>query len=164
MITIAEQDAIRDRLTLLAERNGGILTPDIVVADAAKKDSPLHSRFEWSDKKAAIQHRLDQARELIRGVRILITTEKTTVSTVAYVRDPRLSADQQGYLSVLKVRTDLDLARETLIDEFSRAGAILRRARELAVAFDLAGQTDAIITEVETIRTKVAASVEQRPN
>ena len=48
----------------------GHLTPDLVVQAAQYEQSPIHSIFEWDDGKAAHQHRLWQARRLIRSVRI----------------------------------------------------------------------------------------------
>tara|TARA_Y100000310_G_scaffold74364_2_gene70543 strand:+ start:782 stop:1288 length:507 start_codon:yes stop_codon:yes gene_type:complete len=50
--------------------NGGQLTPERVVGEAAKKRSPLHPHFEWDDKIAAHEHRLDQARYIIRMVAV----------------------------------------------------------------------------------------------
>jgi hypothetical protein len=41
------------------------LTPDNVVATAAHPKNPLHDYFEWDDIKAANNHRLHQARQLI---------------------------------------------------------------------------------------------------
>lgn len=46
----------------------GRLTPEAVVADARSPNSPLHSFFEWDDSAAAQEHRLQQARGLIRTV------------------------------------------------------------------------------------------------
>jgi len=51
-------------------RDHGKLTPHLVVEEARPIDSPLHSRFEWDDAVAAEAYRIDQARELIRSVRI----------------------------------------------------------------------------------------------
>lgn len=52
----------------------GRLTPALVV-EAASEDTDagrlLHSRLEWDDGRAAEQHRLAQARELIRSVRVV---------------------------------------------------------------------------------------------
>ena len=58
--------------TVLDELNQahGHLTPDLVVQAATDEKSPLHPVFEWDDGKAAHQHRLWQARKLIRSVRI----------------------------------------------------------------------------------------------
>lgn len=44
----------------------GILRPADVVREAADAASALHPFFEWHDATAAHQHRLEQARELIR--------------------------------------------------------------------------------------------------
>ena len=49
-------------------RTHGHLTPDLVVQAAQYEQSPIHSIFEWDDGKAAHQHRLWQARRLIRSV------------------------------------------------------------------------------------------------
>ena len=58
--------------TVLDELNQahGHLTPDLVLAAAADEQSPIHSIFEWDDGKAGHQHRLWQARHLIRSVKI----------------------------------------------------------------------------------------------
>ena len=58
--------------TVLDELNQahGHLTPELVLNSALDSDSPLHSVFEWEDSKAAHQHRLWQARKLIRSVRV----------------------------------------------------------------------------------------------
>ena len=49
----------------------GALTPDAVVAAAEEEDHPLHSSFTWDDDIAAHAHRINQARKLIRRVRII---------------------------------------------------------------------------------------------
>jgi len=48
----------------------GILRPADVVEAALNPKSPLHGCFEWDDDKAAKQYRLEQARKLIREVRV----------------------------------------------------------------------------------------------
>lgn len=49
----------------------GELTPSAVVTAAKPKNHPLHSQFTWDDKDAADQFRLEQARGLIRSVKIV---------------------------------------------------------------------------------------------
>jgi hypothetical protein len=44
----------------------GILRPEDVIKEAEKLSSPLHSSFEWDDKIASHEYRLEQARKLIR--------------------------------------------------------------------------------------------------
>lgn len=55
-------------LEALAEQRG-VTARDVL--DAARSiNSPLHSYFEWSDKVAADLHRLDQARVILRTIRV----------------------------------------------------------------------------------------------
>lgn len=42
------------------------LTAEVVVKEAEDPLSPLHSKFEWDNKEAGIQYRLEQARRLLR--------------------------------------------------------------------------------------------------
>lgn len=162
MKTKEEREAIREELERIAGKNGGLLTPDDVVASARQKNSILHGMFEWDEKKAAHAYRVDQARVLIRSVTVVITTEKTNVSTVAYVRDPDIEADEQGYVSTVSLIGDTERCRAALVAEFSRAAAALRRARELAVAFGMDGEVTAVADSIDTMRTRITASVEQR--
>jgi hypothetical protein len=66
----AHKDAneVGKHLELLKEQFKGELTPNDILEDAKNHNSPLHSYFEWDDGKAAEQHRLQQARGLIRTV------------------------------------------------------------------------------------------------
>lgn len=48
----------------------GQLTPGTVVSAAKAPRHPLHPYFEWDDTKAAKAFRLDQARALIRSIRV----------------------------------------------------------------------------------------------
>ena len=162
MSTKIEQEAVREALENLRVKGGGRLTAEAVVVEATRKDSVLHDLFEWDAKKAAHAFRLDQARALIRSVRVVITTERTTVSTVGYVRDPDLENGEQGYVSTASLIGDAERSRSALVAEFSRAASALRRARELAVAFEMAGEVDAVTESVDVLRTKVEARVEQR--
>src|SRR4051812_6293981 len=69
-------DAVKQTLLALADKNGGLLQPEEVVESARDRGSPLHAVFEWNNAKAAHEHRLSTARSLIRMVRIeVITTD-----------------------------------------------------------------------------------------
>lgn len=131
------QKAIAKRLERIARRNGGILTPDAVVEDARDESSPLHEQFTWDDTEAAKQWRLEQARTLIRSVKIEIKADEKTVSTVRYVRSPEASGKQQGYADVTRLRTREDLAREALRRELAAAKALFDRCESLAEVFQL---------------------------
>lgn len=66
----ADPQKIGQELAKIAEAHGGRLMPEDVVNSARKTDNPLHPHFEWNDKLAAQSYRLDQARNIIRIIRI----------------------------------------------------------------------------------------------
>ena len=154
MMTSEQREAIKERLALIEKANGGRLTPDDVVQDAKKKDSPLHAHFEWDTKKAAAAYWIEQARELIVSVRVVVRTEHTRVSAPYYVRDPNAESGQQGYVSVPMLRTDQDMARDALVAEFGRVAAMLTRARALAAALEAADDVDALLQNVVGLRQR----------
>lgn len=141
-------NVVAEVLRAIADRNGGRLTPELVVEAAKSKDSPLHTHFTWDVKKAAHERWIDQARTLIRSVKVEITTTQFTVRAPAYVRDPAAAADEQGYASLGRLRTDEDLAREAVVYEFSRASAALARAKAVAAALDLSDAIEEVQTRV----------------
>lgn len=83
---VLDAKAVGEHLELLRKQQHGELTPEDVLADAANHNSPLHSFFEWDDTEAARQHRLQQARGLIRAVVAIYTSDdRPAVRTKAYV-------------------------------------------------------------------------------
>lgn len=65
----ANPQAIGESLEQIAEKTGA-LTPGAVVDAARSPRSVLHRHFEWDDQKAAEQHRLMQARDLIASIHV----------------------------------------------------------------------------------------------
>lgn len=145
-----DRSVIAAELQRIAGR-AGKLTPQNVVDEARNPHSPLHNCFEWDDEAAGNAWRLEQAREIIRSVRVEITTESRTISTVYYVRDPEKASDEQGYVSLPKLRRRPDIAREALVAEFARASAAMKRARDLADALEMAGEIEEITTRIEAL-------------
>lgn len=78
-------EAVGRHLENLRARNGGILTPEIVLDDAQDESSPLHPFFEWDDTEAARQFRLKQARNVIRSVVAIYKEAPTREPIRAYV-------------------------------------------------------------------------------
>lgn len=140
------------------EQINGYITPDMLIADAKDPVSPLHNQFNWDVNEAAKAHWIETARKIIRSVKVIVTVDKKTIRTVAYVRDPSLSGSEQGYLSVEKVRNDKDKARDVLIDEFKRAGSALQRAQRLAMAFNIQDQVENMARNINKLRKDVEES------
>lgn len=154
-------DAVRQALAALEAANKGILRPEDVVEAARPKGSVLHSSFTWDNRAAAEAHRINEARTLIRSVRVDITVNRVIVPTPYYMRDPRL-APEQGYRSLGKLRTDEDLARETILAEFTRAIGALRRAKAIAAALSMSDEIEAIEQQVDALVGRASAAGEAR--
>lgn len=156
-------DKVEEALLKIADELGR-LTPQQVVEAATPDDHPLHDQFEWRDGVAAHQFRLDQARTLIRTVEVRIRIEKRIVRTVAYIRDPDSDPDQQGYVSVTKLRQNPDAARVAVVNEFVRAAAALRRARDLAVVLGTHGEEiDELLNRVTRLQDRIDDAAEAAP-
>lgn len=76
-----------EELAAIHEREGA-LTPPVVVEAARPKDATLHPVFEWDNKKAAEAYRINQARNLIRAVEIVTTTDGKESAAPVYVHIP----------------------------------------------------------------------------
>jgi hypothetical protein len=61
--------SLRDQMATIYSTHG-LLTPALVVDVARPAEHPLHSRFDWDDATAGESWRRQQARELIRSVRL----------------------------------------------------------------------------------------------
>lgn len=94
--------------------HGGELTPPAVLERARSANSSLHAHFEWDDGKAAEQHRLAQAGELIRSITVDISHSnieppKTVRAFVSVERETGRS-----YTSTLHAMGDKELRRQVL--------------------------------------------------
>ena len=61
-----------EELARIAKANKNRLEAKMVVEEATKKSSVFHDYFEWDDSVAGKEYRLDQARCLIRSIKIII--------------------------------------------------------------------------------------------
>jgi hypothetical protein len=88
------------------------VTPDDVVADAQAKSSPLHNFFEWDDSEAAQRYRVQQARYLLRSIRVVIEKQEAVTETRAFVRVTVQEPEQDArrvYTSVQHALSEDDL-------------------------------------------------------
>ena len=70
MATPQEPDPLQAALLEIRAANDGILTAAAIVEAAADPEHALHGRFEWNDEKAGHKYRVQQARQLVRVVRM----------------------------------------------------------------------------------------------
>ena len=157
-------DETKGHLEAIAAAHGGTLRPEDVGKAARAADHPLHSRFEWDNAKAAEAHRLDQARSLIRSVKVTISTTTRNLSVCWFAHDPMLPPGEQGYVSQVKIRSSEEIARAAVASEFQRVASALERLRDQALAAGMGGEAalaDRMLGEIAAT-VRVEESEEKR--
>lgn len=155
-------DAVKN--ALLALEQDGRLVPADVVEAARDPRSPLHSHFEWDDSTAAEKYRIEQARTLIRSVKVEVTVREVPLSAVAYVRDPEAAPKDAGYRNVMKLRTEEDAARAAIVDEMKRVSNAVRRAKALAAILGMTNEIDQIDALAEQVSRRAANTNDNAAN
>jgi hypothetical protein len=143
------EDAVQE-LNALAGRSGK-LTPEQVLEAAENESSALHGCFTWDDGEAAAKWRIEEARELIRSVRIEVIINERTIRSVAYVRDPAKETNQAGYIDAMKVRKQ---SPDVIRNELTAIIALVARAigiAEVQNRGDVAGMLATVSDKLESI-------------
>ena len=74
-------------------------TPEELVKAARSARSPVHKLFEWDDRRAAVEHRLLQARVMVNSLQVEIITPKGKQEQVtAFIR----SSDRGCHVATLE--------------------------------------------------------------
>lgn len=89
------------------EKQNGVLTPELVVAQAVNKQHPLHRYFTWDDTEAAARYRTEQARKLIQSVNVVFKDSggvEQSIRAFVNVKPDESEVDDivpsQGYISM----------------------------------------------------------------
>jgi hypothetical protein len=106
----------------------GQLTPSLVVDAARPEDHPLHGRFEWDDQIAGEAHRRDQAKALIRRVRVVYrqADDRQPARSVRQYHAVMREGEPVAYEPAEAVAAD-PAARELLLRQMQRDWQALRR-------------------------------------
>jgi len=128
----------------------GVLIADEVVDYARDPSTALHNQFEWDDTKAAIQHRLDQARRVIRVVVEfqIVNNREVVVPTYRSLGSDRMKP-RGGYRRI----------KDILSVEETRAELLDMALQELARVQDkyaLLTELAAVFAAADEVRTKAA--------
>lgn len=127
----------------------GRLDPRDVVNVARDPENPLHDRFEWDDTVAAESYRLEQARMLIRSVKVTVQPSKSEPARTIrmFVHD----TVNDGYLAVQDIAAQPKV-RDQILDDMR---ADLERLKK---KWDLYADTFAVLAaEI------LAAEIQEEP-
>lgn len=119
-----EMEAVR-------RENGGALTPDALLERARSANSAVHAHFEWDDGRAAHQHRLSQAGDLIRSITIDVSRSNVEPAKPirAFISVER--AGERSYTSTVHALSDADLRKQVLDRAWADLEAWRNRHAEL---------------------------------
>lgn len=124
----ANPQTIGSALAQIAQQQKGRLTPPAVVEAARNNRHPLHKFFEWDDAVAAESYRLDQARTLIRSVRIVGEDDADPAPAFLSVSDK----GGTSYRTLADVMDSADLQNTVLLAAERDLAAFEKRYRTLA--------------------------------
>lgn len=123
-------------------RADGGITASAVVEQARPKDAVLHPAFEWSNKKAAHEHRLWQARQIVRAV-VVVTDDRPAEQVYVHVAARQQEGENKNfegrYEPVELVVNSPDLFEQAISELRDR----LRSAGEAVQALERAAQKSA---------------------
>ena len=138
-----DANVVGETVTAIAEQSGGVCSPQALVNEARPDSSPLHPMFEWDDQVAAEAHRRQQARQVVRELRIVEQTDEGEQHVQAFVHVIRLNDDRpvEGYRLTRLVVRSVDEYQQVLDEAWSQLAAWKRRYSHLK---DLGGILGAV--------------------
>lgn len=125
---ISAQVAGEELERIRRSRNGNMIAAD-VLKEARKASSPLHSAFEWDDKKAAHHYRLSQAGELIRAVVVIDDSKPESAPVRAFVNVGE--NEERGYTSVVAAMSDTVMRAQVIARAWKELEDWRKRYEEL---------------------------------
>lgn len=153
----ADADACGRRIAQLRRELKRELEPDDILADARRRESPLHAAFVWDDGEAAERYRRFQAGQLIV---CLVRVEKTAaggeIATRAYVSVQRPDDRRKRYfMPTERAMADATIRQEVIeraLHDFEKARSRWQHLQELAPIYSAIDTVRADVAEEKTIR------------
>lgn len=139
-------DVVGRELQRLEVRPGDFHRTSDVLDAARHPDSPLHGCFTWDDEKAAEQHRMMQARGLLRSISVVITRgeEQEVRPVYLHLRDD----DGPKYVRAERVATHADAMEAALHEALTALNGFKRR-------FAFLTELQPVFAAVSEVRKKV---------
>ncbi len=140
-ITDEQAQRYGERIETLVEEGDGSVTPQAVYDDAKKKRSPLHEYFEWNDGVAADAYRINQARELLRYIHVVVVRDDVEEEVRAFhnvVIERPEQPPERTYAAVARVLSDEELRKQVIakaLHEFEQWRKRYQQYQELAPLF-----------------------------
>ena len=119
------------------EQLGDSFTSADVVAAASNPAHPLHEFFTWNDAEAASQHRIEEARDLVASLIVVIRHGEQEPSfvrafpSVRVIVEPASQKVERRYVSITTVQKTPALAQQVIDQALAEAEAWRVRYKDL---------------------------------
>ena len=110
----------RDEIQRILEQHGEVRTSQVLEA-AENPDSALHSYFLWNDDLAGHQYRLNQARTLIKRVRITHQGREERLVHVKIQTEPKGEGYYKPLTVIVQNKTELSYALDEALGKLHAA-------------------------------------------
>lgn len=132
----APAQAVGERLEAITARAGSI-TPRDVVEDARDPGSPLHPLITWDDAVAAEEHRLAQARRILRSVYpVHVDAEGRERPVLGWI-NATVPDEGRVYVTTVRAVTDEELRGQVLEEAMDAMRSLQARYQHIAELEDV---------------------------
>lgn len=137
----------------LSKQHGNFFTAREVVEAARPEDSPLHPAFEWNDAVAADEHRLSQARCMIRSLRIKVERVTDITEPVRYFVNVRpVGSNERGlspYTPLTHAMRVANIRKQVLSNAFRELEAFRQKYAQFKIFARIREEIDRLLKEWE---------------
>jgi len=164
-VKVKAETAHRELERIKKDNEGKLRARDIVY-NSKPKNAPLHNEFEWNTQQAAQKYREDQARYVVRVLKVEHEKEKEediAIVTRAYVQVEDEDGDR-SYTTMAHALSDAELKHQVL---YKAHKALVSAKREISEISELSKELeklDQIIAHVDVLLKKEETSITKQAN
>lgn len=145
---------VGETLMQINEKHGTV-KPETVVHEAKRKSHPLHPFFEWDNDKAADEFRKEQARYLIRSVRIIQQVKNEEPKLIRVFHNVEDTEEiGRGYQPLVHIMNSEDLKQQAISYSIQYLQQARKRLSEIK-------ELEKIVVELEKIEAKLDAETKR---
>ena len=119
-----DAQAVGEAIEKLASRHGGVCPKEALVKAARSPRHPAHELFEWDDSIAAELHRNDQARRVMRSIKVVVNEQEAPAFVRVSYSDTR---PHEGFMGVQKAMEIPDAKASVLRDAIAQLRGLQKR-------------------------------------
>ena len=147
-------DVAGEVLAPLVEQCDKFIAPSTVVDLARDEGSPLHPAFEWNDALAGEQHRLFQARNMLRCLRVKIEQVTNTTEPVRFFVNVKATPElaevvppPRRYTTVAHAMSDPTLRAQVLSNALKELESFRRKYAQFQELAGIHAEVDNLLAE-----------------